>query len=106
MESAKPKLFPFKKHIFMCTGSKCAPEISPALYEWLKNRLKQLGLGLGPERIQRSQSQCLGVCQGGPLAVVYPDGVWYHGLDEGKLEKVIQQHLIGDKPVEEYRLYP
>lgn len=96
---------PYKHHIFICTGTKCAPDESPSLYEWLKKRLKELNLNAGPERVQRSQSQCLGVCSGGPLAVIYPEGIWYHHLNEEKLERVIQQHLIGGRPVEEYLLY-
>lgn len=100
-----PQVLPYKRHIFICTGTKCAPEESPSLYEWLKKRLKELKLHEGAARIQRSQSHCLGVCAGGPLAVIYPEGVWYHHLDQEKLERVIQQHLIGGQPVEEYVLY-
>jgi (2Fe-2S) ferredoxin len=101
----KPQVQPYKKHIFVCTGTKCAPESSPSLYEWLKIRLKELNLHVGETRIQRSQCQCLGVCEGGPLAVIYPEGIWYHHLDVPKLERVIQEHLIHDKPVEDYLLY-
>ena len=102
---AKPEVQPYKRHIFVCTGSRCAPDTSPSLYEWLKKRLKELKWGEGPGRTQRSQCQCLGVCTGGPLAVVYPEGVWYQGLDEAKLERVIQEHLIGGRPVQDYVLY-
>ncbi len=105
-ESETPKLEAYKRHIFLCTGTKCAPESSPSLYQWLKGRLKELNLYEGPERVQRSQCQCLGVCEGGPLAVVYPDGVWYHHLDQVKLERVIQEHLIAGHPVSEYQLHP
>ena len=104
-EEAKPQVQPYKRHIFMCTGPRCAPETSPSLYEWLKARLKELKLQAGPDRVQRSQCQCLGVCSGGPLAVVYPEGIWYHGLDQEKLERVIREHLIGGRPVEDYLLY-
>lgn len=103
-EDKIPTVQPYKKHIFVCTGVKCAPETSPSLYEWLKKRLKELNIQ-GAERTQRSQCACLGVCEGGPLAVVYPEGVWYHHLDEQKLERVIQEHLIGNKPVTDYILY-
>ena len=92
---------PYKRHILICTGPRCAPEQSPALYQALKDRLKQLGLHEGPERIQRSQCHCLGICQGGRLAVVYPDDIWYARLTPELLEKIIQQHLIGGLPVEE-----
>ena len=105
IEPKKPEVQPYKKHIFVCTGTKCAPESSPSLYQWLKTRLRELNLHEGNGRIQRSQCQCLGVCEGGPLAVVYPEGVWYHHLDTQKLERVIHEHLIEDKPVEDYLLY-
>lgn len=101
-----PPLLPYKKHIFVCTGTKCAPESSLPLYNWLKGRLKEVCLHEGPGRVQRSQSQCLGVCEGGPLAVVYPEGVWYHHLDQTKLEHVVQEHLIKDHPVAEYQMKP
>ncbi len=101
-----PFLEPYKKHIFVCTGTKCAPESSPSLYKWLKERLKTLNLQEGPDRVQRTQCHCLGVCAGGPLAVVYPEGVWYHHMDEVKLERVIQEHLIQNRPVSEYQLHP
>lgn len=92
---------PYKRHIILCTGAKCAPEESPALYQKLKNRLKDLGLGQGENRIERSQCHCLGICSGGPLAVVYPEGVWYGHLTEQKLERIIQEHLIQGRPVAE-----
>ena len=99
-----PAVEPYKKHIFVCTGTKCAPETSPSIYQYLKNRLKELGLHQGPDRIHRSQSHCLGICEGGPLAVVYPEGIWYGGLDQEKMERVIQEHLIKNQPVEDCRL--
>ena len=95
---------PYKRHIFVCTGSACAPETSPPLYQFLKKRLKELDLHQGSERIERSQCHCLGVCQGGPLAVVYPDGIWYQDLTEEKLERILQEHILGGKPVEEFQL--
>jgi len=96
---------PFRKHIIVCTGSKCAPEESQSVYQHLKARLKELKLHKGDDRIQRSQSQCLGVCAGGPIVVVYPDNVWYHHIDKGKLERIIAEHLIQNKPVRDYILY-
>lgn len=96
---------PFKKHIIVCTGTKCAPEESSELYQYLKGRLKELKLHKGDDRIQRSQSQCLGVCAGGPIVVVYPDNVWYHHIDREKLERIIAEHLIHNKPVREFILY-
>ena len=97
-----PSLTPYRKHVLVCTGPRCAPESSPALYACLKVRLKELGLAEGPERIHRTQCHCFGVCQGGPILVVYPEGVWYHHVTPEKLERIIQEHLIGNEPVREF----
>lgn len=105
MDDSKPPLLrPYRKHVFVCTGPRCAPESSPALYEHLKARLKELGLSQGEERIHRSQTHCFGVCQGGPILVVYPEGTWYHHVSQEKLERILQEHLLGGKPVEEFVL--
>lgn len=102
MENSKPVLKPYGKHVFVCTGPRCAPESSPALYAHLKERLKQLGLSEGPDRVNRSQCHCFGVCQGGPILVVYPEGIWYHHVTQEKLERILQEHLIRNRPVEEF----
>ncbi len=104
-EAEKPPFRPYKKHILVCTGPRCAPETSLGVYQHLKDRLKELGLHEGPHRIQRSQCHCFGICKGGAIAVVYPEGVWYHGLNTQKMERVLQDHLIGNKPVHEFILY-
>ena len=101
MEDSKPEIKPYGKHVFICTGPRCAPESSPALYGRLKARLKELGLSEGPKRINRSQCHCFGVCEGGPIMVVYPEGTWYHHVTEEKLEQIIQEHLVGNRPVRE-----
>ena len=99
-EPKAPPIKPYRKHVLVCTGPRCAPETSPALYAHLKARLKELGLAEGPERINRSQCSCFGICEGGPIMAVYPEGLWYHHITIEKLERIIQEHLKSGQPVD------
>ncbi len=96
------KIVDYKKHVFVCTGPRCAPEASANLYGILKHKLKELNLNHVPGGVERSQCHCFGICHSGPLVVVYPEGVWYYQVTPEKLDRIIQEHLIQNKPVQEY----
>ena len=96
-----------RRHIFLCAepqkGECCTPAEGVPAWKYLKKRLKQLGLD-GEGGIARTKADCLRICAKGPVAVVWPDGVWYHSCTAPVLERIITEHLVGGVPVEDFRL--
>ena len=92
----------YSRHILVCTGSFCSPNRQGrALYARLAEFLEREDLLFGPTRVKRSEAPCLGVCAGGPIVAVYPEGVWYAGVGPALLERIVKEHLKLGRVIEE-----
>ncbi|MCR4339741.1 MAG: (2Fe-2S) ferredoxin domain-containing protein [Gemmatimonadaceae bacterium] len=99
---AFPAMEPYSRHMLICTGESCSPERrGRALYARLSELLEREGLLFGPTRVKRGETPCLGVCAGGPIVVVYPEGIWYAGVTDELLERIVVDHLKNGRIVEE-----
>ena len=98
----QPTMEPYSRHVLVCTGGFCSPNRGGReLYAQLPQLLEDAGLLFGPNRVKRGETPCLGVCTGGPILVVYPDGVWYAGVTPALLQRIVTEHLKHGKVIED-----
>ncbi len=106
---SKPVVMPYRWHLFLCadqTKPKCCEKsVGLEAWDYLKQRLKTLGLEQGDHRVYRTKANCLRLCDAsipGPILLIYPGGYWYRSATPDVIEQILQQHVIGGNPVTEY----
>lgn len=99
---AKIALHGARRHVFFCTHGDCAPkEVGEESWKYLKRRLREVGLSDAVGGVLRTRADCLRICREGPIMLVYPEGTWYRHATPENIERIIQEHLLGGRPVAE-----
>ncbi len=99
---SRPLMERYRRHVLICVGGFCSTDRrGRALYAHLAALLQREGLLFGPQRVKRSETPCLGVCGGGPIVAVYPEGIWYAGVTPELLERIVVEHLRDGRIIED-----
>jgi (2Fe-2S) ferredoxin len=99
------KIGHFVRHVLLCVGNSCcSQETGEAAWRKLKGILKdrQISLSTAPNACFRTKASCLRICRGGPILVVYPEGLWYCGMTEDRIERFVEEQLVRGQPIEEW----
>ncbi len=98
----KPRISPYRRHLLVCTGPRCTQDgESQALFDSLGDTFKAAGLHEGVRRVKRSRVNCFAACKGGPIVCVQPDGVWYYNVTPQNMDRIIVEHLVGGRVVDD-----
>jgi (2Fe-2S) ferredoxin len=102
MSVEKPRIQDYRRHLLVCVGPRCTQDgESQKLFDSLGEKLKAAGLEQGALRVKRTRVHCFAACRGGPVLCVQPDGVWYYNVTASNLDRIIEQHLLRDRAVED-----
>ncbi|HEB94741.1 MAG TPA: (2Fe-2S) ferredoxin domain-containing protein [Gammaproteobacteria bacterium] len=98
----KPKMMSYARHMLVCVGPRCSEDgESQALFDLLGDKFKAAGIDKGALRVKRTRSHCFATCKSGPVLCIQPDGIWYYNVTEANLDRIIDEHLVGGRPVED-----
>lgn len=98
----KPKMGVYRRHMVVCVGPRCTENgESQALFDSLGAKFKAAGLDQGELRVKRTRALCFATCKSGPVLCVQPDGIWYYNVTDANLDRIIRDHLVGGRPVED-----
>jgi (2Fe-2S) ferredoxin len=102
MNVEKPKIGDYRRHLLVCVGPRCAQEgSSQALFDSLGEKFKAAGVDQGSLRVKRSRVHCFAACRGGPVLCVQPDGIWYYNVTSANMDRIIAEHFLGGRPVDD-----